>query len=170
MAAQVFNPLVVADMCLYQMVDAPKDLYFFGFDGSPLGYGTIGNVNNGLSSYRAIINSTPKSFWFEVEGVDDYDASLKKKAEKDPKKYGDSMWEDDALLEIHVVCGVVVCKSCQVQLLLHIILPYLDLYMLVDSAKYLGSAPMAKYVNIWIWLWRLCVDLASADYGFGFVG
>ena len=39
----------------------------------------------------------------------------------------------------------------------------------VDSAKYLDSAPTAKYLNIWIRLRRLCVDLVSADCGFGLV-
>ena len=38
----------------------------------------------------------------------------------------------------------------------------------VDSAKYLDSASTAKYLNIWIWLRWLCVDLASVDCGFGF--
>ena len=37
----------------------------------------------------------------------------------------------------------------------------------VNSANYLDSALTAKYLNVWIWLWRLCVDLASADCGFG---
>ena len=47
--------------------------------------------------------SNSKLFWSEVEGAAAYDASLKKKAEKNPKKYGDSRWEDDHTEKSHMV-------------------------------------------------------------------
>ena len=57
-----------------------------------------------LSSYRAVINSTPKFSWSEVEGAAGYDTSPKKKAEKDPKKYGDSTGRM-ITLKRHIGCG-----------------------------------------------------------------
>ena len=66
MAAQVFIPLVVTDMCSDQMVDALRDLRLFGFNEFHLSRGIIEDSINELSSYHAVINSTPKSFWSEV--------------------------------------------------------------------------------------------------------
>ena len=56
-----------------------------------------------LSSYCVIVNSIPKSFWSDVEGAAEYDASLKKKAEKNLEKYGDSIWEDDCIEKARMV-------------------------------------------------------------------
>ena len=93
MAARVLKSLVVVDMCLDQLVDAIRNLCLFGFDEFRHGSPVVEDLIDELSSYRAVINSTPKSFWSEVEGAADYDVSLKKKAEKNPEKYGDSTWE-----------------------------------------------------------------------------
>ena len=66
MAARVFNHLVAADMRLDQMVDALRDLHLFEFDEVCLGRGIIADSIDKLSSYRALINLTPKSFWSEI--------------------------------------------------------------------------------------------------------
>ena len=84
MAARVFTPLVVVDMCLDQLVDAIRDLCIFRFDGFCHSSGMIEDAIDELSSCCAVINLTPNSFWSEVDGAAGYDASLKQKAEKDP--------------------------------------------------------------------------------------
>ena len=84
MAAQVLNPLVAVDMCSDQLVDAIRDLSLFGYDDFRPSSGMIEDLIDELSLYRAVVKSSPKSFWSEVEGAADYDVSLKKKAEKDP--------------------------------------------------------------------------------------
>ena len=66
MVARVFIPLVAADMCPDQMVDAHRDLRLFGLDEFRLGRGIIEDLIDELSSYRAVTNSTPKLFWSEV--------------------------------------------------------------------------------------------------------
>ena len=55
-------------MCSDQLVDAIRDLCLFGFDGFHLSIGMTEDLTDELSSYRAVINSTTKSFWSEVEG------------------------------------------------------------------------------------------------------
>ena len=103
MAAQVLNPLVAVDMCSDQLVNAIRDLSLLGFDEFRHSSGVIKDLNDELSTYCAVVNSIPESFWSEVEGAAEYNVSLKKKAEKNPEKYGDSTWEDDRIEKAHMV-------------------------------------------------------------------
>ena len=84
-------------MCLDQLVGTIRDLCPFGFNEFRHSSSMIEDLIYELSSYCTVINSTPKSFWSGIEGAASYDASLKKKAEKNPEKCGDSTWEDDRI-------------------------------------------------------------------------
>ena len=76
MAARVLNPLVAVDMCSDQLVNVIRDLSFFGFDEFCHNSGMIEDLIDELSSHCAVIDSTPKSLWSEVEGAAEYHASL----------------------------------------------------------------------------------------------
>ena len=79
------------------MVDATKELHLFGIAEFRPGCGILEDLVEELPVYHAIIDVTLQSFWSAVQGAANHDASLKKKAKKDPEKYGGSTWKEDRI-------------------------------------------------------------------------
>ena len=57
-----------------------------------------------ISSYRDVVNSTPKSFWSEVEGAAEYNASIEKRQKRIPISMV-TVHVRVLVLKRHVECG-----------------------------------------------------------------
>lgn len=95
MAARALNPLEAATMSDLELKESLSDLSAYGFD--EFRPRAIQDIINEIPTYRALIASTPLSFWSEVDGAEKYDILLKKRAEGNPEKYGNHTWQGDRI-------------------------------------------------------------------------
>ena len=96
-AARVLNPLVAAQMDRSAKIDAIKELHAFGFDiFRPVG-GIIDDMIEELDVYALKVAETDNEFWNNVEGAQEYDSDLAKKAVENPDKYASKTWRDNPI-------------------------------------------------------------------------